>query len=61
MDIFALDNVLELYRRKWHGGNILWPSYTIRATIFELVFPPKKFPKTEYCPTKRKISLSSRT
>ena len=35
--------------------------FTIRATIFEKVFWPKKLPKTEYFPTKRTILLSSRT
>ena len=31
------------------------------ATIFEKVFQPRKFPKTEYFPTNRIISHSSRT
>ena len=38
--------------------NLIGPSYTIRATIFEKVFWPEKFPKTEYFPSKRIISLS---
>ena len=28
-------------------SSLIWPSYTIRATIFEKVFWPEKFPKTE--------------
>ena len=27
-------------------SSLIWPSYTIRATIFEKMFPPTKFPKT---------------
>ena len=42
-------------------SSLILPSDTIRATIFEKVFRPEKFPKTEYFPTKRIISLSSRT
>ena len=38
-------------------SNLIRPSYTIRATISEKVFWPKTFPKTEYFPTKRKISV----
>ena len=41
-------------------SSLIWPSYTTRATIFEKVFQPEKFPKTEYFPIKRMISLSSR-
>ena len=41
-------------------SSLIRPSYTIRATIFEKVFRPKKFPKTEHFLTKRIISLSSR-
>ena len=26
----------------------IWPSYTIKATILEIVFRPEKFPKTKY-------------
>ena len=42
-------------------SSLIRPSYTIRATIFEKVFWPEKFPKTKYFPTKRIKSLSSRT
>ena len=42
-------------------SSLIWPSYTIRATIFEKVFWPENFPKTEYFNNKRIISLSSRT
>ena len=54
---------------KWHSGglkhllstsSLIQPSYPLRATIFEKVFWPEKFPKTEYFPTRRIISLSSR-
>ena len=31
-------------------SSLILPSYTIRATIFEKVFWPEKFPKTEYFP-----------
>ena len=32
-------------------SSLIWPSYTIGATIFEKVFQPEKFPITEfYCP-----------
>ena len=41
--------------------SLIRPSYTIRATIFEKAFRLEKFPKTEYFPTMRIISLSSRT
>ena len=34
-------------------SSLIGPPYTIRATIFEKVFPPEKFPKTEYFPNKR--------
>ena len=33
--------------------SLIWPSYTIKATIFENVFRPKRSPKTEYFQTKR--------
>ena len=42
-------------------SSLIRPSYTIRATIFEKVFQPENFLKTEYFPTKRIISLWSRT
>ena len=29
-------------------SSLIWPTYTIRATIFEKVFQPEKFPKNEY-------------
>ena len=29
-------------------SSLIRPSYTIKATIFEKVFQPEKFPKTEY-------------
>ena len=32
-----------------------------KGNIYEKVFQPEKFPKTEYFTTKRIISLSSRT
>ena len=35
-------------------SSLIWPSYTIRATIFEKVFQPKKFPTTD------EIALTSR-
>ena len=41
-------------------SSLIRPSFTISATIFEKVFQPGKFLKTEYFPTKRVISLSSR-
>ena len=41
--------------------NLIRPSYTIKATIFEKVFRPENFSKTDFFPTKRIISLSSRT
>ena len=34
-------------------SSLIWPSYKIRATIFEKVFRPEIFLKTEYFPTKR--------
>ena len=42
-------------------SSLIRPSYTIRVIIFEKVFLPKKFLKTEYFPTKRIISLTIRT
>ena len=39
-------------------SSLIWPSYTKRATIFEKVLGPKKFPKTEYFHTISIISLS---
>ena len=42
-------------------SSLIRPSYTMRATIFERVFRPEKLPKMEYFPTKRIISLPSRT
>ena len=38
-------------------SSLIWPSYTIRATIF--VFWLGKFPKTEYFSTKREFSDTS--
>ena len=42
-------------------SSLIRPSYTIGATIFENMFWLEKFPKTEYFPTRRIISLFSRT
>ena len=42
-------------------SSLIWPSYTIRATIFEKFYRPEKFPKTEYFPTKRIILIGSYT
>ena len=34
-------------------SSLIWPSYTLRATIIEKVFRLESFTKSEYFPTKR--------
>ena len=52
---------MEIKENHLSTSSLIRPSYTIRATIFQKVFRPEKFHKTEYCPIKRIIPLSSRT
>ena len=55
------DHSFDLAKTNLSNSSLIRPSYTIRATILKKVFRPEKFPTTEYFPTKRIISLSSRT
>ena len=63
--IFKMDQWLRSFKDLVYiylsTSSLIWPSYTMRATILEKVFQPEKFLKTEHFPTKRIISLSSIT
>ena len=58
--VIAICQLMWLYTNL-STSSLIWPSYTIRSTIFEKVFWTEKFPKTKYFPTKRILSLSNRT
>ena len=59
--VFSTEQIFGIAKKSLSTSSLIWLSYTIRATIFEKVFLHEKFPKTEHFPTKRIISLSSRT
>ena len=53
--------IVKTSKKTFSTSSLIRLSFTIRATIFGKVFQPDKFPKIEYFPTKRTISLLRRS